>query len=540
MALFKTPEERKASKEAFQNELKDFETRYGKVLDAGTELYKKFRAGKNSSIVQNAKNNIFEFPVFVSSSVPFTYATATATLLEQMYASFVQMTLSQQPIVNAKDISKTGGANDPFRYLRSLDVNSFLNEYDTEFQKDSIHSFIINEQTQTGYEFNVLAYPDNDASAILEAVENMNTDPYAHFFQEAKTPKPKPTPTPKPAPTPAPKPTPKPTSPPAAKDDRPLKKLPDDKLDELLKLTPDSQEVNYEKKMRNKEYIKDLRDAAKEKREQDAAETERIRLNMDMDKAMRSTPPKMIKEGEINKLNTMKPLMMEAHFGTYTTTPEGDIADIENVTMIIGVRSYCRLVNAEDLPDMARYSDSKNVLMKHAKYRAGEIKYWRDFKFDIKGKQNDVYENLKTPEKKWYKRLYQMAHMRDDAIAPLVARKGIRGALQHIDSQAANGMIPNCSLVLSQADVDYIKAVTSQNGGKAINILNPSTAKKLCSDMFLISIVVIDPDQESVKMMIPDLNGDWEVQSLDTINRQIATMTAAGIKSNEIFKMIAH
>jgi hypothetical protein len=248
----------------------------------------------------------------------------------------------------------------------------------------------------------------------------------------------------------------------------------------------------------------------------------------------------MIKEGEINKLNTMKPLMMEAHFGTYTTTPEGDIADIENVTMIIGVRSYCRLVNAEDLPDMARYSDSKNVLMKHAKYRAGEIKYWRDFKFDIKGKQNDVYENLKTPEKKWYKRLYQMAHMRDDAIAPLVARKGIRGALQHIDSQAANGMIPNCSLVLSQADVDYIKAVTSQNGGKAINILNPSTAKRLCSDMFLISIVVIDPDQESVKMMIPDLNGDWEVQSLDTINRQIATMNAAGIKSNEIFKMIAH
>lgn len=526
MALFKTPEERKASKEAFQNELKDFETRYGKVLDAGTELYKKFRAGKNSSIVQNAKNNIFEFPVFVSSSVPFTYATATATLLEQMYASFVQMTLSQQPIVNAKDISKTGGENDPFRYLRSLDVNSFLNEYDTEFQKDSIHSFIINEQTQTGYEFNVLAYPDNDASAILEAVENMNTDPYAHFFQEAKTPKPKPAP----APTPATK----------TKDDRPLKKLPDETFNKLYEASPDSPEVNYEKKMRNKEQLQAYRDAAKEQREQDAADIERIKLNMDMDKEMRSTPPKMIKEGEINKLNTMKPLMMEAHFGAYTTTATGDIDGIENVTMIIGVRSYCRLVNAEDLPDMARYSDSKNVLMKHAKYRAGEIKYWRDFKFDIKGKQNDVYENLKTPEKKWYKRLYQMAHMRDDAIAPLVARKGIRGALQHIDSQAANGMIPNCSLVLSQADVDYIKAVTSQNGGKAINILNPSTAKKLCSDMFLISIVVIDPDQESVKMMIPDLNGDWEVQSLDTINRQIATMNAAGIKSNEIFKMIAH
>lgn len=538
MALFKTPTERAASKKAFENELKDFEQKYGRVLNAGVELFTKFKAGKNSSIVANAKNNIFEFPVFVSSSVPFTYATATATLLEQMYASFVQMTLSQQPIVNAKDISKTGGENDPFRYLRSLDVNSFLNEYDTEFQKDSIHNFIINEQTQMGYEFSVLTYPDNDASAILEAVENMNTDPYAHFFQEASKPKP-----PKPAPAPDPKPDPKVKEDGPLKkmpDDRPLKKMPDEKFADLYELSPDSPEVNYEKKMRDKEAIKDRREAAKEKREQDEADTNRVKLQMDMDKAMRSTPPKMIKEGEINKLNTMKPLMMEAHFGAYTTTPEGDVSGVENVTMVIGVRSYCRLVNAEELPDMAKYADSKNVLMKHAKYRAGEIKYWRDFKFDVKGKQNDVYENLKTPEKKWYKRLYQMAHMRDDAIAPLVARKGIRGALRDIDSKANNGMIPNCSLVLSQADVDYIKAVTSQNGGKAINLLNPSTAKKLCSDMFLIAIVVIDADQESVKIMIPDLNADWEVQSIDAINRQIATMNAAGIKSNEIFKMIAH
>ena len=137
MALFKTPTERAASKKDFENELKDFEQKYGRVLNAGVELFTKFKAGKNSSIVANAKNNIFEFPVFVSSSVPFTYATATATLLEQMYASFVQMTLSQQPIVNAKDISKTGGENDPFRYLRSLDVNSFLNEYDTEFSQSN-------------------------------------------------------------------------------------------------------------------------------------------------------------------------------------------------------------------------------------------------------------------------------------------------------------------------------------------------------------------------------------------------------------------
>jgi hypothetical protein len=206
--------------------------------------------------------------------------------------------------------------------------------------------------------------------------------------------------------------------------------------------------------------------------------------------------------------------------------------------MIIGVRSYCRLVNSEELPEMAKYSDSKNVLMRHAKYRAGEMKYWSDFRFDIKGKKNDVYENIASPEKKWYKRLYQLAHMRDDAIAPLVAKGGAMHAINRI-SKASNGMIPNCSLVISQADVDYIKAITSQDGRTGINLLNPSTAKKLCSDMFLICLVVIDPDRESVKMFIPDLNSDWEVQSIDAINRQISTMNAAGIKSNEIFKALA-
>lgn len=259
---------------------------------------------------------------------------------------------------------------------------------------------------------------------------------------------------------------------------------------------------------------------------------------MDMSKNLYGVPPKMLKEGEINKLNTMKPLMMEAHFGAYTKNDEGGIRSIEQTSMIIGVRSYCRLVNSEDLPEMARYSDSKNILMKRAKYRAGEMKYWSDFKFDIKGKKNDVYENITSPEKKWYKRLHQLAHMRDDAIAPLVAKSGVFGALNTI-SKASNGMIPNCSLVISQADVDYIKAVTSKDGRTGINLLSPSAARKLCRDMFLICLVVIDPDRESVKMFIPDLNSDWEVQSIDAINRQISTMNAAGIKSNEIFKALA-
>lgn len=497
-------------KEAFNKELKDFAKKYGKVLDTGTELFSKLKAGKNSSIVQNAKRNIFEFPVFVASSVPLTYATATATLLEQMYASFVQMTLSQTPVVDAKDIARGEKSGlDPFRYLRSTDVNDFLESYELEFQKDSIHNIIINEQVGNTYEFQLVSYNDNTAEAILEAVEHMNVDPYAHFFQEADTPD----------------------------VEEALKKA---RAAAKEKRTEAEHEEEQERRRNAEEraQAKEERDQIKFAADLDKARNDKLKFQLDMTNSMFGTPPRMLKEGDINKLNTMKPLMMEAHFGAYTRNNDGNIGSIEQTSMIIGVRSYCRLVNSEELPEMAKYSDSKNVLMRHAKYRAGEMKYWSDFRFDIKGKKNDVYENIASPEKKWYKRLYQLAHMRDDAIAPLVAKGGAMHAINRI-SKASNGMIPNCSLVISQADVDYIKAITSQDGRNGINLLNPSTAKKLCSDMFLICLVVIDPDRESVKMFIPDLNSDWEVQSIDAINRQISTMNAAGIKSNEIFKALA-
>ena len=505
-------------KAAFNKELKDFAEKYGKVLSTGTELFSKLKAGKNKSIVQNAKRNIFEFPVFVASSVPLTYATATATLLEQMYASFVQMTLSQTPVVDAKDIARgEKSGSDPFRYLRSADINDFLESYELEFQKDSVHNIIINEQVGNTYEFELVSYNDNTAEAILEAVEHMNVDPYAHFFQEADDPDAE------------------------AKKQAALekareaaKKAVDDAKNEAEHEEDRERLANTEQRAQNQ----DRRGRYKAVYDRQKSLDDHLKFQIDMTNSMFGTPPKMLKEGDINKLNTMKPLMMEAHFGAYTKNHRGDIGSIEQTSMIIRVRSYCRLVNSEELPEMAKYSDSKNVLMRHAKYRAGEMKYWSDFRFDIKGKKNDVYENIASPEKKWYKRLYQLAHMRDDAIAPLVAKGGAMHAINRI-SKASNGMIPNCSLVISQADVDYIKAVTSQDGRTGINLLNPSTAKKLCSDMFLICLVVIDPDRESVKMFIPDLNSDWEVQSIDAINRQISTMNAAGIKSNEIFKALA-
>ena len=57
---------------------------------------------RRGSIINSAKSNIFEFPAFISSSVDVDYATATTSLLEQVYASYLQMAISANPVIDAK------------------------------------------------------------------------------------------------------------------------------------------------------------------------------------------------------------------------------------------------------------------------------------------------------------------------------------------------------------------------------------------------------------------------------------------------------
>ena len=45
---------------------------------------------RKGSIVKSAQGNVFEFPVFISNSIPLDYATATTSLLEQIYAAYLQ------------------------------------------------------------------------------------------------------------------------------------------------------------------------------------------------------------------------------------------------------------------------------------------------------------------------------------------------------------------------------------------------------------------------------------------------------------------
>ena len=133
----------------------------GNSLDRLDTASSKFRR-KSGSIVSAAKGNIFEFPVFISNSVPLDYATATTSLLEQVYASYLQMAISINPIIDS-----TKAVNGlQFAGLRST-TNKYLEYTDTMYQHDFCHSEYVNDDG-VFVEFNLLGYDNSDAKVLLE------------------------------------------------------------------------------------------------------------------------------------------------------------------------------------------------------------------------------------------------------------------------------------------------------------------------------------------------------------------------------------
>lgn len=242
--------------------------------------------------------------------------------------------------------------------------------------------------------------------------------------------------------------------------------------------------------------------------------------------------PQAIKEGDIQKLNTMKPLLMNVALNVVDNN--GSLS--RPIEYIIGVKTHSRIVDAEILPEVAEYPlEEMNKLTRKAKWRAGELKFFKDIVFRIQQKKQTAVDS-RDSRRKWYRRLYELAHLKGDAPATaVVSGKSLVGAFikdKQGKGKLANGMIPNATMIITKADVDNIKMKTN------IDLLKGSTATKFCNELFLIAIVVIDNDAESLKILLPDLDNDYEIHSLAAVQKQISMLDTSGTKTRDMFKLL--
>lgn len=641
------------------DELSDTVGKYAGEIDRSTAKFRKGAKGQGS-VIKAAKGNIFEFPVFISSSVPLDYATATTSLLEQVYASYLQMAISINPVID----NRTAMNGAQFSKFKS-NTNKYLECVDTMYQQDACHNLIRNTDNVL-LEFHLMNISDGEARIINEAVDYQPLSEFTHFFQEANRPvengqNPQ---------------YDNPTLVQAGPDDdktyknpaidsfanmehlyyqieslrrqveeydaqqqakgtasglggtatnynyrearakltkleAEARKLQNETTDAMLTYDRERARLDNElkqaeinlkeaqttasKNQESRESAKQQatldkltheRDLAKKKLDnydQDhqrevekhgkemeklqndldsfaedhglkvaktKAEINQIEQRMKDDKRRakwekqdreadkyskanqgRIRAPQFMDETKIQKLNTMKPLMMTVDMNVETKD-----GGMRGVQYIVGVKTHNRLVDADTLPEVVEYPlKEMNKITRKAKWRAGELKFFKDILFRVKQKKQTAIDS-RDPKRKWYRRLYELAHMQGDAPAAAVIngesviKTFFKDKLGKFGD--SSGVIPNATIVMSKADVDIIKRETK------IDMLKGSTAARFCKELFLIALVVIDNDAESIKLLMPDLHNDYEIHSLASVNRQIAQLDTAGTKTRDIFKVL--
>lgn len=212
--------------------------------------------------------------------------------------------------------------------------------------------------------------------------------------------------------------------------------------------------------------------------------------------------PQLLRDSDIKKINGMLPYQIIATFRLRTSS--GVYSDVQ---YILGVKSVLHLIYAQDLADELHELVTGNVRrLQKVRYKTGEISFM-DYMFNIKGLKSDAAKNINY-NKRWINTLKRLAEY-----------NRTHGSLLKKPTQllaGGNVPIPNGTLILTQSDVTML---VNQTG---IDLSKISNAKRLAKSLFLIAVVVVDPSAGSMRVLFPDRDNDWDVQSLASIDAEVS------------------
>ena len=207
--------------------------------------------------------------------------------------------------------------------------------------------------------------------------------------------------------------------------------------------------------------------------------------------------PEILKDSDIKKLNNILPYTISATFRIRTRT------GIErDVKYIIGIKSVLHLIRTQDLLEDLQELVTGNIKsLQKVRYKTGEIKF-ADYFFNIKNLKADAAKNI-NHNKKWINTLKRLSEYHK-----------MNGSI--VKKPMSNNPIPNGTLILAQPDVTML---TNETG---IDLSKVSNAKRLAKSLFLIAVVIVDSSAGSMRVLFPDTDTDWDVQSLGAIESELA------------------
>lgn len=471
------------------------------------------------SIVARAKNSVLQFPIYVTQTLRVNEAQIIAKMFERVYTTLVQTVLSHNQILSEEEANNLVFLKNFHTNLKEAAdvlVNTYykpIDEIDQMMQESIFYSQQINENCRI--DFSVI--PCTDQDLIMEN-SRLTNEPLAGFIylREASE------------------------TTVGGKND--VKTLNDSDLEDIAanraKIAADVKR-QARGSSSNSNARKDLDDAVEQLKEDirraAMSEDEYKKLSADdkkeVDKLRKELKgydykggrfirtdvigskttkvdtkpidaPHLLRDADIKKINGMLPYTIEATFRL--KTKDGFDRDIK---YIIGIKSVMHLIRTQDLAEDLKELITGNIKsLQKVRYKTGEIKF-SDYFFNLKNIKADAVKHINY-NKRWLNTLKRLGEYNK-----------MHGSLLKKPIQAITGgsvPIPNGTLILAQPDVTVL---TNQTG---IDLSKVSNAKRLASSLFLISVVIVDSSAGTMRVLFPDSDTDWDVQSLAAIDAELS------------------
>lgn len=494
--------------------------------------------GKNTvdtrSIIARARDSVLQFPIYVTQTLRYNEAQIIAKMFERVYTTLVQTVLSHNQIISEEEANNLVFLKNFHTNLKEA-ADVLVNEYykpiddiDNMMCESIFYSQKLNENCTV--DFRVV--PCTNENLILENSRLIN-EPLAGFMylreaNESST-----------------------TvnsefkvlsdtdleniaaerSGMSVEDKRIAKEKPEDSADKKVKEAHKAAReklddaVNQLKEdIKKAEKVNEKSDSFKDLSEEEQKHLKEIKKELanysykggryvTTDKRLSSTTrkedntkftdtPKILRESDIKKINGMLPYTIEATFRI--KTKDGLDRDIK---YIIGIKSVMHSIRTQDLADDLQELVTGNIKsLQKVRYKTGEINFL-DYLFNLKTIKADAANHINY-NKRWINTLKRLNYYTK-----------MNGTLMKKPVQAITGgnvPIPNGTLILSQPDVTML---TNQTG---IDLSKVSNAKRLAKSLFLIGIVIVDSTEGTMRVLFPDSDNDWDVQSLAAIDSELS------------------
>lgn len=223
--------------------------------------------------------------------------------------------------------------------------------------------------------------------------------------------------------------------------------------------------------------------------------------------------PANLIDRDVKKSNDMMPFALQVRLVGLNK----DKQFAQYIDFILGIKAVMHPIRSDDMIEQISQSlKNRDPFFKFLRWTSGEISLVRNLILNMDELKMDATASRKSSRSPWFSKLRRL--------------KGRKFTTRNLS--VPTKLIPNTTIVVSEYEVNSI------NKKFGMDLRDPSTAKKLINDLFLMGFVIEDEGTNTIDIMYDDNSNDFQTFTLEALQREVSlTSNKLG---REIGRMIQH